>query len=211
MTWWIFFLLKNNLGSTTKLKNSECWKTDYVSLNKKHPTTGSALYQHFRTSLRSLKFLNHKKFFCQSAYSVKNTKLGFFLKYLLEKNVFNDSEISQISVMLLLWFMLRNNSKTKKTQNFLSLCDSPNNTEQTGTSHKSTSQSEISGFSVFSFPIQNINMLPGTSDALYQSPHCQYFKFQLQYWTGYFHSISYQDKAGHEGCGGGKFCQCMFD
>lgn len=65
--------------------------------------------------------------------------------------------------MLLLWFMLKNNSKTKKTQNILFFCDSPNNTEQKGTSHKSTSQSEISGFSVFSSPISNTNMLPGTS------------------------------------------------
>lgn len=80
MTWWIFFLLKNNVCSTTKLKNSECWKTDYVSQNKKHPTTGSAVYQNFRTSLWSVRFLKHRKFFCQSVYSVKKTKLGIFLK-----------------------------------------------------------------------------------------------------------------------------------
>lgn len=116
--------------------------------------------------------------------------------------------------ILLLHITLRNNSKTKKTHNLLSLCDNPNNTEQTGTSHKSTSQSEISGFNVFSSPIRNTNTLPGTSDALYQSSHCQYFQFQLKYGTGYFHHISYEDKAAYEGCGAatsGKFCQCIFD
>lgn len=148
MTCWNFFLLKNNLGSTSKLKIPECWKTDYVSLNKKHPTTGSALYQNF---LKKCQALEPQEVFCQSVYSVKNTKLGFFLKLSSGKE-----------------------------------CDSPNNTEQTGTSHKSTSQSEISGFNVFSPPIQNINMLPGTSDALYQSSHCQYFKFQLNMELGIF-------------------------
>lgn len=215
MTWWIFFLLKNNLCSTTKLKNSECWKTDYVILNKKHPTTGSALYQNFRTSLRSVKSLKHRKPFCQSVYSVKNSKLGFFFLSIFWKRMYLMTvKFPKSQCVLLLWFMLRNNCKMKKTQNFLSLCDSPNNTEQTGTSHKSASQSEISGFNVFSSPTWNINMLPGTGHVLYQSSHCQYFQFQLKYGTGYFHYISCEDKAGYEGCGaatGGKFCQYIFD
>lgn len=93
--------------------------------------------------------------------------------------------------MLLLWFMLRNNSKTK-TQNFLSLCGSSNNTEQTGTSHQPLWDSWVQCFFITHPKYKHA---PGTNAVLYQSSHCQYFQFQLKCGTGYFHYISYEDKA----------------